>query len=93
VANAEPNRAESLLSFPCAFPLKIVGRRTDDFSQAVLEIVLRHAPDYDPLTTELRASGQGTYISVTCTINAVSRTQLDGLYRELSGDPRILMVL
>lgn len=93
MAKPDPNRTESLLSFPCAFPLKIVGRRTDDFSQAVVEVVLRHAPDYDASTTELRASSQGAYISITCTINAVSREQLDGLYRELSGDPRILMVL
>jgi uncharacterized protein len=93
VANTDPNRAESLLSFPCTFPLKIVGRRADDFSQAIVEIVRRHAPDYDAGATELRASSQGAYISITCTINAVSREQLDGLYRELSGDPRVLMVL
>ncbi|MGB0127938.1 MAG: DUF493 domain-containing protein [Rhodocyclaceae bacterium] len=93
MANPDPNRAESLLSFPCAFPLKIVGRRTDEFSQAIVDIVTRHAPDYDAAATELRASSQGAYISITCTINAVSREQLDGLYRELSGDPRVLMVL
>lgn len=85
--------ASSLLTFPCEFPLKIVGRRSDEFAQAMLEIVLRHAPDFDPATMGMRPSSQGAYLSLTCVINATSREQLDALYRELSGDARVAMVL
>ena len=85
--------APSLLTFPCEFPLKIVGRRSDEFAQAMLEIVLRHAPDFDPATMGMRPSSQGAYLSLTCVINATSREQLDALYRELSGDARVAMVL
>lgn len=85
--------AGSLLTFPCEFPIKIVGRRSDDFAQAMLEIVLRHAPDFDAATMGMRPSSQGAYLSLTCVINATSREQLDGLYRELSGDARVVMVL
>ncbi len=85
--------AETLLEFPCAFPLKIMGLAGDALAQAVLEVVLRHAPDFDGATMEMRASSGGKYLSLTCTINATSRPQLDALYRELSGHPLVKVVL
>lgn len=84
---------DTLLEFPCDFPLKIMGERTDDFAQTVVEIVLRHAPDFAAETVEMRASSSGRYLSVTCTIRAESRAQLDGLYRELSRHPSVKVVL
>jgi len=85
--------AETLLEFPCAFPLKIMGRTQDGFAQAVLEVVLRHAPDFDSASMEMRASRRGNYLSLTCVVNATSREQLDALYRELSAHPQVVMVL
>ena len=87
----KPN--ESLLTFPCVFPMKIMGRREDGFAQNVSEIVLRHAPDFHPETMEMRTSKNGRYISLTVTLNAKSREQLDALYSELSRHPMVLMVL
>ena len=84
---------ESLLSFPCAFPLKVMGRKAQGFAQEVLGIVVRHAPDFDAASMEMRPSRQGTYLSLTVTINAVSREQLDALYRELCDHPSVVMVL
>ena len=84
---------ETLLEFPCTFPMKIVGKTEDGFAQAVLDVVLRHAPDFDSKSMEMRASREGKYISLTCTLNATSREQLDGLYRELSAHPMVTMVL
>ena len=84
---------ETLLEFPCTFPLKIVGKAEDGFAQTVLEVVLRHAPDFDSASMEMRASREGRYLSLTCTVNAKSREQLDGLYRELSRHPMVTMVL
>ena len=54
---------------------------------------MRHAPDFDPATMEMRPSKAGTYLSLTVTINARSREQLDALYRDLSGHPMVMMVL
>ena len=84
---------ESLLTFPCVFPIKVVGRREDGYAQTVSDIVLRHAPDFHPDTMEMRASRNGRYLSLTVTINAKSREQLDALYIELSKHPMVLMVL
>jgi putative lipoic acid-binding regulatory protein len=83
----------ALLAFPCEFPIKVMGRREGGFAQAVMEIVLRHAPDFDPATIEMRPSRKGTYLSVTCTVRATSREQLDALYRELCDHPAVVMVL
>lgn len=84
---------DSLIEFPCDFPLKIMGARHDRFAQTVVDIVLRHAPDFDPAAIEMRASSKGKYLSLTCTIRAVSRAQLDALYIELSGHDMVTMVL
>ena len=83
----------TLLEFPCAFPLKIMALAAGAPEQAVLAIVRRHAPDYDAATLETRASSGGKYISLTCTIEATSKAQLDALYRELCAHPLVKVVL
>lgn len=83
----------TLLEFPCAFPIKIMGARVDDFAQTVLEVVLRHAPDFDAAAMQMRPSSKGNYLSITCTVNATSQTQLDALYVELSSHPLVKVVL
>ena len=90
-----PNDPEtsSLLTFPCVFPMKVMGRREDGFAQTISEIVLRHASDFHPETMEMRPSKKGRYLSLTVTINAKSREQLDALYSELSKHPMVIMVL
>ena len=83
----------SPLSFPCEFPIKVMGRKEPGFAQKVMEIVLRHAPDFDAATMEMRPSRQGRYLSLTCVIRATSRQQLDALYQELCDHPSVVMVL
>lgn len=84
---------ESLLQFPCDFPLKIMGSGSPDFRQLVVDLVSRHAPDLDDTRIHVRDSRSGRYQSVTVVINARDRAQLDALYLELNGHPRITMVL
>ena len=84
---------ESLLEFPCSFPMKIMGLSEEPMAQTVLEIMLQHVPDFDGADMEMRSSRTGKYISLTCTINAVSKAQLDALYRELSAHPLVKFVL
>jgi putative lipoic acid-binding regulatory protein len=84
---------ETLLSFPTDFPIKIMGERRDDFAQTMVDIVLRHAPDFRPDTVEMRVSRSGNYLSVTCTVRATSKAQLDALYREVTAHPWVKMVL
>lgn len=83
----------SPIQYPVDFPIKVLGRNEAGFTRAVLGIVQRHAPDFDPATLQTRPSRKNAYISLTCVINAKSREQLDELYTELSGHPSVVMVL
>ncbi|MGH8702612.1 MAG: HP0495 family protein [Burkholderiales bacterium] len=82
-----------LADYPCDFPVKILGHTRAGFAQAMLEIVKRHAPDFDGSSMEMRSSKRGKYLSLTCVIRATSREQLDRLYRELCDHPMVVMVL
>ncbi len=87
------DEAADLFAFPCEFPIKIMGLASDALAQAVLEVVLRQAPDVDAATMVMRSSSAGKYLSLTCTIQATSRAQLDALYQELSSHPLVKFVL
>lgn len=93
VDNEGVQSRQSLLEFPCDFPIKIMGARVDGFAQAVIEVVLRHAPDFDPAGAEMRPSSKGNYLAVTCTFRAVSQLQVDTMYRELTSHPMVKVVL
>lgn len=84
---------ETLLEFPCDFPVKIMGATREGFAQGIVEVVLRHAPDFDAASVELRPSKAGNYLSLTCTVRATSKAQLDALYRELTAHPWVKVVL
>jgi uncharacterized protein len=84
---------DTLFEFPCEFPLKVMGRRSDDFRSIVLGIVQKHAGTIAADKIEERPSKDGKYLSLTCTFQAQSREQLDGLYRELTACERVLVVL
>lgn len=84
---------DTLLEFPCDFPLKIMGQAHDELAQTVLGIVTRHAPGFDGASMEMRASSGGKYLSLTCTVVATSKPQLDALYMELTSHPLVKVVL
>jgi len=84
---------ESLIEYPSDFPIKVFGFAHPDFVQAVTQVVLAHAPDFESKTIEQRSSSNARYLSLTCTIRATSREQLDNLYRDLTSHPMVKMVL
>jgi uncharacterized protein len=84
---------ESLLKFPTSFPIKIMGKDEPDFHEAVAEIVARHVAPIETLPVTKQPSREGKFISITVTIEAQSREQLDALYRDLSAHHLVLMAL
>jgi putative lipoic acid-binding regulatory protein len=84
---------ETLLEFPCRFPIKAMGLAAADFDALVVEIVRRHAPDLKESAVQSRSSRGGKYLSVTITIEATSKDQLDAIYQALSDHERVLMSL
>jgi putative lipoic acid-binding regulatory protein len=84
---------ESLLEFPCRFPIKVMGEASDALRERVNEILERNLDASAEVTLEERASRAGRYLSITVTLTAQSREQLDTLYREFSAAEEILMAL
>lgn len=85
--------AGDIMQFPMDFPIKIMGKRVDGFADEVVAVVCTHAQNFDPASLEMRTSRNGNYLSVTATIHAESRLQLDVLYRALSSHPLVTLVL
>ncbi|MDH3647286.1 MAG: DUF493 domain-containing protein [Gammaproteobacteria bacterium] len=82
---------ESLLEFPCDFPIKVMGHHTDEFHATVVEIIARHT-ETTPLPG-IRASRNNKYMALSFTIKASDREQLDALYHELTASELVLFVL
>ena len=84
---------DSLLTFPCEFPIKAMGKAEDDFDILVIEIVRQYCPDIYENAVKTRLSHGGRYISVTVTIQAQSRQQLDNIYMALTAHERVIMAI
>ena len=84
---------QSLVDYPSAFPIKVMGAHVEGFVEAVVDVACRFDPGFDPATVERRESSGGKYLGVTITVTAHSREQLDELYRTLSTHPMVKVVL
>jgi len=84
---------DSIIEYPLDFPIKIMGLNHPEFAAAVTALVQQHASDFDPTSLTARPSSGGKYLSLTVTINAKNRKQLDDLYRALSGHPMVKIAL
>jgi uncharacterized protein len=89
----KPIVEESLIVYPCAFPIKVMGAKADGFVHAITSVAHEFDPTFDAKTIELRESKGGNYLGITITVTATSRDQLDELYRTLSTHPMVKMVL
>jgi putative lipoic acid-binding regulatory protein len=87
------SRLDSLIEYPCRFPIKVMGANVNGFVHAMTHIAERFDPGFDPSSIELRNSSGGHYLGITLTINATSREQLDEIYRTLTSHPMVKVVL
>jgi uncharacterized protein len=83
----------SLIEYPSAFPIKVMGAKVDGFFEAVVAVARHFDPGFDAGSVEQRPSSGGKYLSLTVTVTATSREQLDELYRTLSTHPMVKVVL
>ena len=88
-----PVPTESLIEYPSDFPIKVMGAMHESFAQTIVEVVVLHDPSFHAGKMEMRPSAKGTYLSLTVTVRATSREQLDNLYRALSSHPIVKVVL
>jgi putative lipoic acid-binding regulatory protein len=84
---------ESIFKFPCDFPIKAMGKADEDFDCMVVALIRRHCPNLHEGSVETRLSAGGKYMSVTVTIRAESKVQLDNIYIDLTAESRVLVAL
>ena len=84
---------KSLIVYPSAFPVKVMGANGEGFTEAIVAIARNFDPAFDAATIESRPSKAGNYLGLTITVTATSREQLDELYRTLSNHPMVKVVL
>jgi putative lipoic acid-binding regulatory protein len=84
---------QSLIEYPSAFPIKVMGAHVEGFAEAVVAVARQFDPGFDAATLEVRPSKGGNYLGLTITVTATSREQLDELYRTLSTHPMVKVVL
>jgi putative lipoic acid-binding regulatory protein len=82
----------SCFTFPCSYPLKAMGPKTEAFEKAVRDILQKHLKS-EPVEYDQRPSGTGKYLAITATFTATSREQLDAIYEELNGHELVVMTL
>lgn len=89
----DPEQQESLIEFPCDFPIKVMGETNDDFSAEMIKAIQTINPTFDAKKVNVRASSGGKYTSLTCTVFVESQLQLDNIYRALTSHPLAKFVL
>ena len=84
---------ETLIEFPCDFPIKVMGETSDNFTNEMIRTIQAVLPSFDVSKIEMRGSTGGKYISLTCTVYVSSKAQLDDIYRALSAHPMVKFAL
>ncbi len=84
---------ETLIEFPCDFPIKVMGETHADFANEMIKAIQGVIPSFDASQIEMRGSSGGKYISLTCTIHVTSKPQLDNIYRALTSHKMVKVVL
>lgn len=87
------NKRDTVLEFPCEFPIKVMGRSGPEFCDTVTDIVKNHVPNLSRHAVRTRSSRNGNYVSITVLLMASSREQLDEIYRDLSDCEAVILAL
>ena len=90
---SEEKSLESLIDFPCDFPIKILGKDSDIFENTVSKIMAQHDQKYSKIKVKKNNSKNKNYIALTWVVNVNNRDELDNIYRDLSKEKNILFVL
>ena len=91
--NADNDERDTLLEFPCEFPVKMMGRDSAAFREAARSIMERHVGSLGDDAVRESKSSKGNFVSITITITAMSQVQLDGIYEDLTAHEEILVAL
>jgi len=84
---------DTLFDFPCQFPIKVMGKACEEFEHEIIKIMQVHIADFKESALTRRDSAKSNYVSLTVTITATSRKQLDAIYMDLTASELVIMAL
>lgn len=84
---------QSLIEYPCRFPIKVMGANSAEFVSSMVFIARAFEPGFDEAWLEQRPSRAGNYLGLTVSVHVTSREQLDEVYRALTAHPLVKYVL
>lgn len=93
MTDLDPQTTPPLIEFPCSFPIKVMGETQDIFATTMIELIQTIVPSFSAENVEMRASSNGKYISLTCSVDVNSQAQLDDVYRLLTAHPLVKYTL
>ncbi len=91
--NPKQDEEESLIEFPCEFPVKVMGAAIPEFHDSIAKIAKKHDPEFVMDDTKQKDSKTGKYVSLTLNIHAIDKPQLDALYQDLTDHELVLWAL
>lgn len=84
---------DSLIEFPCLFPIKIIGVHSPTFIEDIKNITIKHFPNFEEKDLVQKPSQKNNYLALTVTVFAQNKPSLDAFYEEVTQHPQIKMVL
>lgn len=88
------SEVKPLLEFPCSFLIKVVGFNLPDLIPQITAIITEHYPSFNPAQDmTYKTSKQSNYISISITITADSKQQLDAIYTQLNQNKLVKITL
>lgn len=91
--NMQEIEEETIMTFPCQFPIKAMGKVEENFDALVVSIIRKHVSDLSENAVKSRLSKEGKFVSITVTVEAESKQQLDDIYMELTAHEKVLWAI
>ena len=88
-----PEEAPPKIEFPCLYPIKVIGHAAATFRAQVLDTIERHTGAIDPNLIQLKPSKHSNYLSITVTIAATGKPQLESIFSDLKEIESVKLVL
>ena len=81
------------ITFPCEYPIKVLGRAVEAFEPTVMTIFRQRVPGFSEKRVVVKPSRNGTFRSITVTIEAQSESQLRQIHEDLMSTGLVSMVI
>jgi putative lipoic acid-binding regulatory protein len=91
----DPNVSEEppKITYPCDYPIKVVGDVRANLHDEVFEVVAKHDPNITPAKVSQKTSRKGNFVSISFMLVAESEAQIHALFAELKEIESVRLVL